>query len=97
MQLRPEQLAQIIQSNDLESFEELTHFGTERSRKILDAFRESVDPLALEITAIEDRIGIELNVATSGRAAFQGCIRSFPRAKVYGTCSRYFWREGITR
>src|SRR4029077_7434414 len=50
MQLRPEQLAQLIQSNDLDSFEELTHFGTERSRKILDAFRESVDPLALEIT-----------------------------------------------
>ena len=40
MQLRPEQLAQLIQSNDLESFEELTHFGSERSRKILDSFRE---------------------------------------------------------
>ena len=44
MQLRPEQLAQLIQSNDLDSLEELTHFGTERSRKILDSFRESVDP-----------------------------------------------------
>ena len=41
MQLRPEQLAQLIQSNDLDSFEELTHFGSERSRKILDSFRES--------------------------------------------------------
>ena len=71
MQLRPEQLAQIIQSNDLDSFEDLTHFGTERSRKILDAFRESVDPLALEITAIEDRIAIELNVATVGRPHFK--------------------------
>jgi hypothetical protein len=71
MQLRPEQLAQLIQSSDLDSFEELTHFGTERSRKILDAFRESVDPLALEIVAIEDRIGIELNVATSGRPHFK--------------------------
>ena len=71
MQLRPEQLAQLIQSNDLESLEELTHFGTERSRKILDSFRESVDPLALEITAIEDRIGIELNVATAGRPHFK--------------------------
>ena len=71
MQLRPEQLAQLIQSNDLDSFEELTHFGTERSRKILDSFRENVDPLALEITAIEDRIGIELNVATSGRPHFK--------------------------
>jgi DNA repair exonuclease SbcCD ATPase subunit len=65
LQLRPEQLAQIIQSNDLEFFEEMTHFGAERSRKILDAFRESLDPLALEITAIEDRIAIELNVSTA--------------------------------
>lgn len=71
MQLRPEQLAQLIQSNDLESLEELTHFGAERSRKILDSFRESVDPLALEVTAIEDRIGIELNVATAGRPHFK--------------------------
>ncbi|MCU1261361.1 MAG: hypothetical protein JWO80_4246 [Bryobacterales bacterium] len=71
MQLRPEQLAQLIQSNDLDSFEELTHFGTERSRKILDSFRENIDPLALEITAIEDRIGIELNVATAGRSHFK--------------------------
>jgi energy-coupling factor transporter ATP-binding protein EcfA2 len=71
MQLRPEQLAQIIQSNDFDSFEEVTHFGAERSRKILDAFRESVDPLALEITAIEDRIAIELNVATDGRPHFK--------------------------
>jgi DNA repair exonuclease SbcCD ATPase subunit len=71
MQLRPEQLAQLIQSNDLDSFEELAHFGNERSRKILDSFRENVDPLALEITAIEDRIGIELNVATSGPPHFK--------------------------
>jgi DNA repair exonuclease SbcCD ATPase subunit len=71
MQLRPEQLAQIIQANDLDSFEELTHFGSERSRKILDAFRESVDPLTLEITPIEDRIAIELNVSTTGRPHFK--------------------------
>jgi DNA repair exonuclease SbcCD ATPase subunit len=71
MQLRPEQLAQLIHANDLDSFDELTHFGAERSRKILDSFRESVDPLALEITAIEDRIAIELNVATAGRPHFK--------------------------
>jgi DNA repair exonuclease SbcCD ATPase subunit len=71
MQLRPEQLAQLIQANDLESFEELTHFGSERSRKILDSFREAVDPLLLEVIAIEDRIGIELNVSTSGRPHFK--------------------------
>jgi energy-coupling factor transporter ATP-binding protein EcfA2 len=71
MQLRPEQLAQLIQANDFVSFEELTAFGSERSRKILDAFRESVDPLALEVIAIEDRIGIELNVSSAGEAKFR--------------------------
>jgi hypothetical protein len=71
MQQRPEQLAQLIQSNDIASFEELTHFGNERSRKILDSFRETIDPLAMEVAAIEDRIGIELNVATSGRPHFK--------------------------
>jgi energy-coupling factor transporter ATP-binding protein EcfA2 len=71
MQLRPEQLAQLIPDNDLESFEELTAFGTERSRKIMDAFRESVDPLALEVIAIEDRIAIELNVSSAGKANFK--------------------------
>jgi hypothetical protein len=71
MQLRPEQVAQLIQTNDCDSFEELTGFGNERSRKILDAFRESVDPLALEVIAIEDRIGIELNVSSSGKANFR--------------------------
>lgn len=71
MQLRPEQLAQFIQDNDLDSFDELTTFGSERSRKILDAFRESVDPLALEVIAIEDRIAIELNVSSAGKANFK--------------------------
>jgi energy-coupling factor transporter ATP-binding protein EcfA2 len=71
MQLRPEQLAQLIQANDVDSFEELTGFGNERSRKILDAFRESVDPLALEVIAIEDRIGIELNVSSAGQPNFK--------------------------
>lgn len=71
MQLRPEQLAQIIQANDVTSFDELTSFGSERSRKILDSFRESVDPLTLEVIAIEDRIGIELNVSSTGQPNFK--------------------------
>jgi energy-coupling factor transporter ATP-binding protein EcfA2 len=71
MELRPEQLAQLIQANDFDSFGELTGFGNERSRKILDAFRESVDPLALEVIAIEDRIGIELNVSSAGKPNFK--------------------------
>jgi DNA repair exonuclease SbcCD ATPase subunit len=71
MQLRPEQLAQLIQANDCDSFEELTAFGSERSRKILDAFRDSVDPLPHEVIAIEDRIGIELNVSSAGQPNFK--------------------------
>jgi ABC-type cobalamin/Fe3+-siderophores transport system ATPase subunit len=71
MQLRPEQLAQLIQTDDVESLEELTAFGRERSRKILDAFKESVDPLTLEVIAIEDRVGIELNVSSAGKANFK--------------------------
>ena len=71
MQLRPEQLAQLIQTDDVDSLEELTAFGRERSRKILDAFRESVDPLTLEVIAIEDRVGIELNVSSAGKANFK--------------------------
>ena len=71
MQLRPEQLSQLIQFNDVDGFEELTSFGSERSRKILDAFRETIDPLALEVIAIEDRVGIELNVSSAGKANFK--------------------------
>jgi energy-coupling factor transporter ATP-binding protein EcfA2 len=71
MELRPEQLAQLIQTNDAATFEELTKFGGERTRKILDAFRASVDPLALEVIEIEDRIGIELNVSPDGRPNFK--------------------------
>ncbi len=71
IELRPEQLGQVIQANDLDFFEELTAFGNERSRKILDAFRDGVDPLALEVIAIEDRIGIELNVSPAGKPNFK--------------------------
>lgn len=71
MQLRPEQLAQLIHGNDVTSFEDLTHFGTERSRKILDSLRGAIDPLAMEVIAIDDRIAIELNVASSGRPHFK--------------------------
>jgi len=71
MELRPEQLAQLIQTRDFESFEELTAFGSERCRKILEAFRESVDPLALEVIAVEDRVGIELDVSSAGPPVFR--------------------------
>jgi energy-coupling factor transporter ATP-binding protein EcfA2 len=71
MRVRPEQLAQLIQSNDVDSFEKLMTFGQERSRRILDAFRENIDPLSLEVTTIEDQIRIELNVSTGGQPNFK--------------------------
>jgi hypothetical protein len=64
MQLRPEQVAQFIQTGDVESFDELVKFGAERSRKILESFKENIDPLQLEVIEIQDRIRIELNVSS---------------------------------
>jgi len=46
-------------------------FGLERSRRILEALKQSVDPFALEITPIDDRIKIELNVSPSGQPTFK--------------------------
>jgi energy-coupling factor transporter ATP-binding protein EcfA2 len=63
MRLRPEQLAQIIAENDVEEFEEQLSLGQERCRRILDAFRENIDPQLLEVVNIEERICIELNVS----------------------------------
>jgi len=71
LQLRPEQLAQFIQTDDAVAFDEACGFGHERARKILDAFREHVDPLELEVVEIEDRVRIELNVATSEEPIFK--------------------------
>lgn len=65
MRLRPEQLAQFIQAGDVSGFDELINFGTERSRKILESFKENIDPLELEVIDIQDRVRIELNVSTS--------------------------------
>lgn len=56
--------AQIFQSHDCDSFEEPAGFGSVRSRKIMDAFREIVNLFALESIAIEDQVGIELNVSS---------------------------------
>lgn len=71
LQLRPEQLAQFIQTDDASAFDEACGFGTERARKILDAFRENVDPLEVEVVEIEDQVRIELNVATSKEPIFK--------------------------
>ena len=71
LRLRPEQLAQIIQENDLEEFEEQLSLGKERCGRILDAFRENIDPLVLEVVGIEDRICIELNVSPGAEPNFK--------------------------
>jgi ABC-type glutathione transport system ATPase component len=71
LQLRPEQLAQFIHTDDHVAFDEACGFGTERTRKILDAFRENVDPLELEVVEIEDQVRIELNVATINEPIFK--------------------------
>lgn len=71
MQVRPEQLAQVIQENDLDEFEALMSFGRERSSKILESFRASLNPLEMEIIEIEDRVSIELNVSNAANPHFK--------------------------
>jgi energy-coupling factor transporter ATP-binding protein EcfA2 len=71
MRLRPEQLAQIIQDNDVDEFEDLLSFGRERSAKILEAFRAVLNPLEVEVIEIEDRVSIELNVASAAQPYFK--------------------------
>lgn len=71
LQLRPEQLAQLIQMDDHVGFDEACGFGPERAKKILAALRLNVDPLQLEVVEIDDVVRIELNVATSAEAIFK--------------------------
>ena len=71
LQLRPEQLAQFIQNDDVLGLDESCSFGPERARKILDAFRENVDPLELEVVEIQDQVRIELNVSTNEEPIFK--------------------------
>jgi hypothetical protein len=81
MQLRPEQLAQMIQFDDATALDEACSFGTERARKIMDAFRENVDPLQMEIVQIEDQVRIELNVATDEEPLFKDAAELSRRQK----------------
>lgn len=69
--LRPEHLAQIIQTDDAEELEAQISLGTERTRKVLDAFREKIDPLELEVMPLDDRICIELNVGSSAEPIYK--------------------------
>lgn len=71
LQLRPEQLAQLIQADDSAGLDEACSFGSERSRKIMDAFHGNMNPLELEIVDIQDRVRIELNVSTTHEPLFK--------------------------
>lgn len=69
--IRPEDLALMMRDDDFSEFETHTSFGKERGRKILDALRQNLDPLELEVLPIDDRVIIELNVSTGPTANFK--------------------------
>lgn len=71
LRLRPEELAELIDQNAPGELEAQAGLGEERSRKIVEAFRASVDPFALEVVDVEDRIAIELNVGTEAQPNFK--------------------------
>ncbi len=69
--IRPEDLAQMMQEDDFGEFESQTSLGKERGRKAFDALCQHVDPLALGVLAVDDRVIIELNVATDKTRNFK--------------------------
>lgn len=71
LQLRPEQLAQFITSNDANGLDDTCSFGPERAQRIVDAFHENIDPLELEVVEIQDQVRIELNVSTTEEPLFK--------------------------
>lgn len=60
--LRPDELAQLIFQRNAEELDAVCGIGLDRSRRILEAFRQTIDPLVLEVLVLEDLIAIELNV-----------------------------------
>jgi energy-coupling factor transporter ATP-binding protein EcfA2 len=71
MALRPEQLAQLIYTQDCDALDDACGFGPERAKKILSSLHASIDPLQLEVVEIDDVVRIELNVATSAEPLFK--------------------------
>ena len=69
--IRPEDLALMLREDDFAEFDTHTSFGKERGRKILDALRQTLDPLELDVFPIDDRVIIELNVATGPTSNFK--------------------------
>ena len=71
VEVRPEVMAQILHSNDAAELETQTTLGRERCRKVLDALRQTEDPLKLEVVTTDDKVCIELNVAATGDPHFK--------------------------
>jgi energy-coupling factor transporter ATP-binding protein EcfA2 len=65
--LRPDELAQLIFQRNAEELDAVCGIGLDRSRRILEAFRQTIDPLMLEVLVLEDLIAIELNVGPSNQ------------------------------
>ena len=73
--LRPDELASVLSTRNYGEFEAITGIESERARKVLDAFRGSLDPLSLETMRPDDMVGIELNVGGEGREVFRDASR----------------------
>ena len=69
--MRPDELAQLIHERDYAEFESVCGLGDDRSRRVLDSFRSSFDPLELEAMQLEDVISIELNVGSDNRQFYK--------------------------
>ncbi len=81
--IRPEDLALMLREDDLVEFETHTAFGKERGRRILDALRQNLDPLELEVLPIDDRVIIELNVSTGATENLKRCLRTVTRTEMH--------------
>lgn len=69
--LRPDQLAQILRDGGAEEIDQTFAFGAERSRRVWEALRGSMDPMELELVLAEDRVGIELDVGRGDGKGFR--------------------------
>jgi hypothetical protein len=69
--LRPDELAQLISQRNAEELDSVCGIGLDRSRRILETFRQVIDPLQLETLVLEDLIAIELNVGSPDRPLYK--------------------------
>ena len=94
--IRPEDLALILREDDFAEFETHTSFGKERGRRILDALRQNLDPLELEVLPIDDRVIIELNVSTGPNPNFKDASELCAARNAQPFC-QFYWHVGILR